>query len=82
MSKQLIKSIAKDFKSLSSTPEKANMVVLLLHDVTGVKKKDIKKVLLHGIDVEEIYSKEQDFKVNKKPKAKKGIKTKAKKKKA
>lgn len=62
--------IQEDFKNLTREPEKENLTVLLLHDVTGIKKKDIKKILEYGPQLYEIYSKNQDFTVNKKPSAK------------
>lgn len=65
-----IREIARDLQDLASTPEKANLVVLLLHDVTGVKKKDIKKILEYGPKLDEIYSTDQDFQLNKTPEGK------------
>lgn len=76
------KAITDDFKQLCSRPEKINLAVLLLHDVTGLKKKDIRLMLEYGPQLDDIYSKDQDFSVNKKPKAKIGAKAKTKKKKA
>lgn len=73
-----IEAIADDFKQLCSRPEKVNLIVLLLHDLTGVKKKVIKELLEHGPELHDIYSEDQPFTVNKKPDAK--IKNKTKKK--
>lgn len=61
------------------TPEKANLVVLLLHDVTGVKKKDIKAILKYGLELARIYEAEQDFNLNETPKGKTGARPKTKK---
>ena len=77
-----VKAISDDFKQLCSRPEKVNIAVLLLHDVTGLKKKDIKLLLEYGPRLADIYSNEQDFKVNKKPRSKIGKKIKGKKGKA
>jgi hypothetical protein len=65
-----VETISEDFKQLCSRPEKINLAVLLLHDVTGLKKKDIRLMLEYGPRLDDIYSQDQDFSVNKKPKAK------------
>lgn len=65
-----LNEIQDDFKQLTNNEEKENLAVLLLHDVTGIKKKDIKQVLKYGPQLFDIYSKKQDFQVNKKPSAK------------
>lgn len=64
------KAIQEDFQQLCSRPEKVNLAVMMIHDITGLKKKDIKKMLDYGTRVDDIYSQDQDFKVNKKPSAK------------
>lgn len=78
----LLFEISNGFSNLCDSPEKTNLIVLLLHDVTGIKKKDVRLLLKYGPQIEEIYGTDQDFKVNKKPKAKIGAKAKTKKKKA
>lgn len=70
MSYNILKDISQDFGKITKNPEKENLAVLLLHDVTGIKKKDIKQVLKYGPQLFDIYSKKQDFQVNKKPSAK------------
>ena len=75
----ILADISDTFFSLTTTPEKTALVVLLLHDVTGLKKKDIRKILEYGPQLAEIYSKDRDFRVNKGSKVKIGVKTKAKK---
>lgn len=67
---QILKEFSDGLSSLVDHPAKVNMLVMLLHDVTGVKKRDIKLILKHGPELHKIYSMEQDFKVNKNPKAK------------
>lgn len=79
---EAIIKITEGFIDITSDPESISLAVLLLHDVTGLKKKDIRKVLEYGPQLSRIYSKNQDFSVNKKPKAKIGAKTKAKRKRA
>ena len=78
----LLVEISTGFDGLTDSPEKTSMIVLLLHDVTGLKKKDIRLMLEHGPKLSEIYSNDQDFSVNKKPEAKMKGKAKGKKKKA
>lgn len=67
---KILKDISESFSALTDSPAKKNMVVMMLHDFTGVKKKDIKLLLDCGPNVYQTYSIEQDFKVNKNPKAK------------
>jgi len=67
---QTLKEITESFKQISDDNVKANIVVLILHDLTGVKKKDIKKILKYGPLIEKAYTKDQSFTVNKKAVAK------------
>jgi hypothetical protein len=78
----LLFDITRGFELLTDSPEKTNLIVLLLHDVTGQKKKAIRELLKYGKKLEEIYAQDQDFSVNKRPEAKISVKTQTKRKKA